>query len=126
MKPDVLIVEDERLVREGLLAWLDDEDVKATGVGSAEDAIALVAGGRRFTVCIMDIRLPNMDGQQAIGELHRLQPDLKFIVHTGSVDYSPPPTSTSVGQAVIGVLFKPVQDLSLVVDLITKASGEAG
>jgi len=93
----VLVVDDELAVRDNLAAYLEDEGMRVGQAESGEEAVELVKGDRSFEICIMDMRLPGMDGNTCILALHTLQPDLRFLVHTGSANYSPPPALRDIG-----------------------------
>jgi DNA-binding NarL/FixJ family response regulator len=63
----VLVVDDHPVVREGLMAVLEDtEDVQVVGeAGSAEEALTLVERSRADVV-LLDLELPGMNGVDAI------------------------------------------------------------
>jgi DNA-binding NarL/FixJ family response regulator len=83
----VLVVDDQRVVREGLatlLGLLDDIEV----VGSAtdgEEAVG-VAAGLRPDVVLMDLRMPRCDGVEATRRLLVQDPDLRVLVLTTFAD----------------------------------------
>lgn len=107
----VLIVDDEPMIRENLMAYLEDEGMDVEAAASAEAALDAIAGGERYAVCIMDMRLPGMDGNAAIRALHRLDPDLRFLIHTGSSDYSLPADLRELGLDARQVFHKPLNDM---------------
>ena len=72
----ILIVDDEPLVAENLEAFLEDEGMQVTSVGTAEQALALIEAGSHWDVCVMDLRLPGIDGSVAIRRLNRLSPNM--------------------------------------------------
>jgi DNA-binding NarL/FixJ family response regulator len=79
----VFIVDDHPVVRFGLRTMLESEkNIVVTGTaGSAREA--LVELGRVQTdVVLMDLRMPEMEGADAIAELRRVQPDLRILVLT--------------------------------------------
>ncbi|MGD2062936.1 MAG: response regulator, partial [Nitrospirota bacterium] len=67
----VLVVDDEPFVAETLRAFLEDEGMQVHVETSGEAAVAAVRSGVAFDACIMDLRLPGMDGDVAAKELHR-------------------------------------------------------
>lgn len=79
----VLVVDDHPVVREGLVAILEDEpDFQVAGAaGSAEEALA-VAPGTRPDVVLLDLELPGMSGVDAIPKLAAVVPDARVIVLT--------------------------------------------
>ncbi|MGI8826717.1 MAG: response regulator [Chloroflexota bacterium] len=79
----VLVVDDHPVVREGLVALLEDEaDFEVTGsVGSAEEALMLV-GPLRADVILLDLELPGLDGVAAIPEFMNVSPGTRVLVFT--------------------------------------------
>ena len=88
--PSVLVIDDERGIRRTLAAYFEDEGMEVTTADSGEQALELVRGGLHPDVCIIDIRLPGIDGHETATALHELTPRARFIVHTGSSDYELP------------------------------------
>ena len=61
-----LVVEDEKLARDGLLAMLAaDPDLNATGCASGADAVQAIRKGG-VQLVFLDIRMRGMDGFQVI------------------------------------------------------------
>ena len=79
----VLIVDDHPVVREGLVATLEDEqDFRIVGaVGSAEEALN-VAGTARPDILLLDLELPGLSGIEAIPQLTAALPAAGIIVLT--------------------------------------------
>lgn len=122
MNTRVLIVDDESIIAHSLQAFLEDEGMWVESVGSAEEALDLVRTGHRYDVCIMDMRLPGIDGDVAIRTLHELCPDLRFIIHTGSVNYTLTDELRTIGIGEVPLFRKPLLDMS---PLVTKIRGLA-
>ena len=114
----VLIVDDEHLITTSLQAFLEDEGYVAASATSGEEAVQLLQRDRTYDVCIMDIRLPGMDGNTAMQSIHEMCTDIRFIVHTGSVNYNVPVDLNSAGIRVNHLFRKPLTDMSLVTDAI--------
>lgn len=79
----ILVVDDHPVVREGLVATLeDDPEFTVVGAaGSAEDALAL-ARAERPDVVLLDLELPGMDGLAAIPALTAAHPDARILILT--------------------------------------------
>lgn len=105
----VLVVDDEPVIALCVQAFLEDEGLEVSTVASGEEALACVGGGERFDVCIMDVRLPGMDGAAAALRLHALCPALRFVFHTGSAGYLPPQELCALGD--VPLLPKPLRDM---------------
>lgn len=119
MSPRVLIVDDEPLVATSVEAFLEDEGMTVESVGSAEAALDRVHASGAFDVCVMDMRLPGMDGNAAILKLHDLCPELRFVVHTGSANYAVPAAIRSMGGEV-PVFRKPLRDMAPLAEKIRR------
>jgi DNA-binding NarL/FixJ family response regulator len=83
----VLVADDQRVVREGLvmvLGLLDDVEVVGTASDGAE-AIAMTAD-LRPDIVLMDLRMPRCDGVQATRSLREQHPEVKVVVLTTYAD----------------------------------------
>jgi len=82
LKPEqVLIVDDERSVREVLSAFLTDMGYTTLPAASAEEALALM-GGPEIAVALVDIKLPGIDGLQCLEEIKKLSPQTEVVLMT--------------------------------------------
>ena len=79
----VLIAEDQRIVREGLIALLEDEDeIAIAGVASnGQQAIELFEQ-LRPDVVLMDLQMPVLDGPEATQRIRERSPDARILVLT--------------------------------------------
>jgi len=78
----VLIVDDERNIRDSLGAVLRDEGFDVVFSESAEDAISEISKGETDAV-LLDVWLPGMDGLAALREIKKISPSLPVIMITG-------------------------------------------
>jgi DNA-binding NarL/FixJ family response regulator len=79
----VLIVDDHPVVRLGLRTMLESEKIISVvgAVGSGSEALVEV-GKVQPDVVLMDLRMPEMEGIEAIEQLRRIQPEIRILVLT--------------------------------------------
>ncbi len=79
----VYIVDDHPVVREGLRAVLEADDrIEVVGeAGTGEEAIAQIPSSAT-NVVLMDVKLPGIDGVEAVRELLKIKPNLAVIILT--------------------------------------------
>jgi DNA-binding NarL/FixJ family response regulator len=79
----VLIADDDDLMRAGLLELLSGEpDIEIVGEASTGRQAVERAGRLTPDVVLMDVRMPDLDGIEATGELTRATPDTKVLILT--------------------------------------------
>lgn len=114
----ILVVDDERLTRISLADFLQEAGYETVSTGDGESAIRLQEK-QPFDVCIVDIRLPGIDGVETILSLHRIEPQTRFIVYTGSPQFALSPALKKIGLSRNQVVRKPVFDMNVFIRLIT-------
>jgi DNA-binding NarL/FixJ family response regulator len=79
----ILVVDDHPVVREGLTSMLSRED-NIEVLGTAEDGAVAIkkAGELRPDIILMDLRMPGVDGIEAMTEIKARHPQIRFIVLT--------------------------------------------
>lgn len=102
----VLLVEDHRVFREALaLAVALEPDLGIAGqAGSVAEARALIQGGARFDVLVLDLDLPDGHGASLIERMLATRPGTQVLVLTASADRSDLTGAVRAGAA--GVLHK--------------------
>jgi DNA-binding NarL/FixJ family response regulator len=87
---NIMIVDDHPVVRQGLRAMFSSEpDIRVQGMAaSAREAMCLIER-EQPDVVLMDLRMPEMEGIEAIKALRRISPNIKILVLTnyGSDEY---------------------------------------
>ena len=78
---DILVVDDDQLIVAAFQQFLADEQHATRIAGNAQDALRLIAE-RPPDLVIMDVRMPGMDGLQALQEIRARFPDLYVVIMT--------------------------------------------
>ena len=127
----ILIVEDQQLIREGLIALLSLED-GLTIIGEAENGIAALdflqalSPNERPDVALMDMRMPVMDGVATTQAISQRYPAVKVLVLTTFDDDELIAKAMAVGAK--GYLLKdtPSEELAMAIRSIAKGYGHFG
>ena len=115
----VLVVDDEPSIRNSLVEYLEDCQFEVSAADSAEGALELIARVP-IDVALVDIRLPKLDGDSLILQAHQLRPRMRFLIHTGSVEYQLSDELNSCGVTQEHVFTKPQMDLTVFKNAICK------
>lgn len=81
MSIKVLLVEDDRVLRQALGDTLELGGFAFDAVGSAEEALQAVAQ-EAYSLVVSDVNMPGMDGHQLLALLRRQQPQLPVLLMT--------------------------------------------
>src|SRR5262245_42226560 len=79
--PQLLIVDDEPLIRDSLAEFLSGEGFQVRACGSGEEALAL-AERQRFDVALCDVQLPGIDGIAVLDRLLKINPQILVVLIT--------------------------------------------
>lgn len=113
---NILIVEDNNDLAEGIQWALEQEGLKVTAVSSGEEATPLIQNNN-FDLFLLDVKLPGMDGIAVLLKILDLDPAAKVIIMTA---YKIDSLLTEVqDRGEISVLRKPFEVEELL-KLITK------
>ncbi len=119
----ILLVDDEEIVRITLEAYLEDEGFSVISANSGEEALEMLAD-QSIDIGIIDMRLPGIDGNTLISKLNKLRPEMKFIIHTGSMGYTLPDSLAGLGISDELVFKKPIKSMTKFTDMIKKLTGK--
>lgn len=81
-KANLLVVDDELIVRDSLDKWFREEGYDVTVADSAQDALTKMAS-RRFDLALVDIKMPGTDGVELQRRMHEIDSDMLVIIMTG-------------------------------------------
>lgn len=119
----VLLIDDDSEVRFNLQLFLEDEGFDCILADSAEKAIVLMEK-QCFDIAIVDLRLPGMNGEEFILKTHPVCPKLKYIIHTGSMDYNVSEHLIEVGLDKEDIMLKPLENMNDLLKKINKLLSE--
>lgn len=84
-KINIVITDDHKLFRKGIIALLDDFDFigEINEASNGEELMELLAGMKTLPdVILLDLRMPVMDGVEAQQKIRNLYPEIKVIILT--------------------------------------------
>jgi DNA-binding NtrC family response regulator len=111
----ILVIDDEDAIRESLRAFLEDYDYEVSAAGSAEEAMQLLES-QLFDLAVVDMRLPGESGEAFIVKASESGKAMRFLIHTGSVEFQLTDVLKSHGVKSEHVYLKPLHDLSILAD----------
>jgi two-component system, cell cycle sensor histidine kinase and response regulator CckA len=82
----VLLVEDDRGVREVALRALRDGGYQVQAASGPAEALASAAGGARFDLLVSDVVMPRSDGRKLAAALRLAQPGLRVLFISGHAE----------------------------------------
>ncbi|GHV91089.1 DNA-binding response regulator [Spirochaetia bacterium] len=81
-KLKILLVDDQSLFAESLRTFLNNyaDDMNVAGIAPNGKEAVSMAAEHRPDVILMDIRMPEMDGVEAVGKIKKQYPEIKIIM----------------------------------------------
>ncbi len=96
MSHSILIVDDERGIRETLSAVLEDEGYEVSAVKSGEECLRIVKG-RSFDLILLDVWLPRMDGIETLKLLREEDAECVVVMISGHATIDTAVRATKLG-----------------------------
>ncbi|HJO22657.1 MAG: hypothetical protein CMJ98_13825 [Planctomycetes bacterium] len=117
----VLIIDDEESVLEIGVEFLQRAGFRVIAASGGREGIAAVASqGDEIDVVILDLMMPDLDGEETLREIHRLYPNLPVILTSG---YSEERSKQRFSaEHIAGFLGKPYEPTDLI-EKVEKALG---
>ena len=103
----IMILDDEEMLLTNLRSFLEDEGCDVDVFLNAEDALTAVEADK-YQAAVVDLRLREMDGFDFMKFASEKDPQLKFIIHTGSTQHLKNLENEILTDKVIGTFLKPV------------------
>ncbi|MGB7631619.1 MAG: sigma-54 dependent transcriptional regulator, partial [Candidatus Deferrimicrobium sp.] len=80
-KVNIMVVDDEEIVRASLTSWLEEDGYRVEAVESGRKALELLPQ-RNWDLMLVDLKMPGMDGIQLMDEVHKTAPEMLVIIMT--------------------------------------------
>lgn len=120
----VLIVDDQRLMRDGLSTLLNLEaDMEVIGTAADGQNGIELALSEDVDVILMDIRMPGLDGISALQQIHASRPDIRVLMLTTFDDEDDVVRALSSG--AVGYLLKDMPGEEIAASIRTAVAGGA-
>jgi DNA-binding NtrC family response regulator len=79
---EIMVADDEEVMRESLAAWLKEDGYATETASSGREAVEK-SRGRDFAIYFIDLKMPGgMDGIETMMEIRRLRPEASIIIIT--------------------------------------------
>jgi two-component system NarL family response regulator len=118
---NVLLVDDNRLMLEGLKSLLEVHDVQVAGLATDGHQAVVLAQALKPDVILMDIRMPRCDGLTATRLIKAEMPEMKIVVLTTSTDDQD--LFEAVKSGACGYLLKSINAETLIEALLQAQEG---
>jgi DNA-binding NarL/FixJ family response regulator len=105
----VVIVEDHALLREGMIALLQENDIEVVAQAQDADGLLRIVDGHKPDLAICDVRLPPTftdEGIKAALEARRRHPELAILVLSQYVEPAYSGELLAAGESGVGYLLK--------------------
>jgi len=86
MKPHLLIVDDEQVIREVLSERLTGAGYQCAAAANAAEALVKLRNGGGYSLVLTDIDMPGQNGIALLKEIRGSLPDIDVVMVTGVVD----------------------------------------
>ena len=84
-KPRVLVVDDDDGPRESIALILSNY-YEVRKASSGDEALGILAG-EPLDVITLDLRMPGLSGEETLGRIRRIDPDIEVVIITGHGSY---------------------------------------
>lgn len=112
----VLVVDDQKGVRQLLQIFFQEEGFKTTAVSNGQEAVNFLHS-QKPDLIVMDVKMPIMSGLEALSHIKKLHPGIPVIMMTAYADEVKRKKLVNLGAKMC--LFKPL-DLEQLLDTVNR------
>lgn len=123
MPLSILVGDDHEVVRLGLKDCLKERDINVDAVASSGDEVLKILANAKFDLVLLDVRMPNGDGLNALGRIKLEHPTIPVLMFSGYDNPTYVARAVAVGAA--GFLLKSDPMEKLAEGIKTAAGGGA-
>jgi DNA-binding response OmpR family regulator len=106
----ILVVDDDRALRELVGTVLERAGYKVGAAASAGEAMEMILAGG-YDLAVVDVQLPDVSGLELVGRLRARSPDLRVVIMTG--DTAPETLMKAFAERADRYLTKPFEPRAL-------------
>jgi DNA-binding NarL/FixJ family response regulator len=122
-KKGILIVDDHKLIRQGIINFLEVQgEFEVKGEASNGEEAILLARKLKPDVILIDLNMPKMDGIEATREIKKSFPDIKIIVLTAFTQNAA--VFSAINAGVDGYLLKDIMPDDLITAIHSVLNGK--
>lgn len=121
---DILLVDDEERIRDGLKNLLNWEQSGFRILGEAANGVQALDLIKEYPpqIMITDLKMPEMDGLELTKTVHRLYPEIRVVILSSYDDFEL--VSQSFRNGAVDYLLKPTVSPTTLLPLLTKLSAK--
>lgn len=106
----VLVIDDEAIVRESIVAYLEDSGFDVLEAENGYEGVACF-NSQQPDIVLCDLRMPNMDGLTVLKQINKTHPNTPFIVVSGAGVMADVVQALRLGAS--DYLIKPILDMEV-------------
>ncbi|NVK39361.1 MAG: response regulator [Gammaproteobacteria bacterium] len=106
----VLVIDDEAIVRESIVAYLEDSGFEVIEAENGHEGVACF-NSQLPDIVLCDLRMPNMDGLSVLKQINKTHPTTPFIVVSGAGVMADVVQALRLGAS--DYLIKPILDMEV-------------
>lgn len=114
----ILVIDDEKVVRESFRYFLEDNDYRVFEAENGKSGLEIF-NRESPDVVLVDLRMPEVDGLEVLGTITQTSPDTPVIIVSGTGQISDSVEALHLG--AWDYILKPVSDLTILQYAIDKA-----